>query len=102
MKHIDTRYHFVRERIATEEGGVEYVNTKDNVADLLAKAVSADVMETLRPGWECGLLARIRATRSRVVLRHSDDANTVMLTDVGVVIKPPKKTGGAGGYNLER
>ncbi|KAG2924474.1 hypothetical protein PC119_g3957 [Phytophthora cactorum] len=90
MKHIDTRYHFVRERIATEEGGVEYVNTKDNVADLLAKAVSADVMETLRPGWECGLLARIRATRSRVVLRHSDDAN------------PPKKTGGAGGYNLER
>ncbi|RAW43004.1 hypothetical protein PC110_g835 [Phytophthora cactorum] len=49
MKHIDTRYHFVRERIATEEGGVEYVNTKDNVADLLAKAVSADVMETLRP-----------------------------------------------------
>ncbi|KAG3200143.1 hypothetical protein PC128_g4774 [Phytophthora cactorum] len=93
MKHIDTRYHFVRERIATEERGVEYVNTKDNVADLLAKAVSADVMETLRPGWECGLLARIRATRSRV---------TVMLTDVGVVIKPPKKTGGAGGYNLER
>ncbi|KAG3098225.1 hypothetical protein PI124_g15424 [Phytophthora idaei] len=49
MKHIDTRYHSVRERIATEEVGVEYVNTKDNVADLLTKAVSADVMETLRP-----------------------------------------------------
>ncbi|OWZ03590.1 LOW QUALITY PROTEIN: RxLR effector protein [Phytophthora megakarya] len=48
MKHIDTRYHFVRERIATEEIGVEYVSTKENVADLLTKAVTSDVMQALR------------------------------------------------------
>lgn len=47
-KHIHTRYHFVRERIAMGDIIVEYVSTKDNVADLLTKAVTADVMSALR------------------------------------------------------
>ncbi|OWZ13146.1 polyprotein [Phytophthora megakarya] len=48
MQHIDMRYHFVRERIAAEEIATEYVNTKDNIADLLTTAVSNDVTESLR------------------------------------------------------
>jgi transposase InsO family protein len=47
-KHIHSRYHFVPERIEMGDAVVEYVSTKDNVADLLTKAVTADVLTALR------------------------------------------------------
>ena len=41
MKHIDVRYHFVREIL--EEGGViiQKIRTADNPADMLTKVVAA-------------------------------------------------------------
>ena len=39
-KHIDIRYHFVRERFAAGVIDVIYIPRDDNVADLMTKAVS--------------------------------------------------------------
>ena len=38
-KHIDVRYHFVRERIAKGCVRVDYVATAENVADIITKAL---------------------------------------------------------------
>ena len=36
-KHIDIRYHYIRERIEQEEVELFYVRTEDNIADILTK-----------------------------------------------------------------
>ena len=38
-KHIDVRYHFVRERITKGNVRVDYVSTAENVADIFTKAL---------------------------------------------------------------
>lgn len=40
-KHIDIRYHYLRERVQNRELKVEYLSTKDMIADLLTKPLSA-------------------------------------------------------------
>ncbi|KAJ1577101.1 hypothetical protein NDA12_002156 [Ustilago hordei] len=37
LKHIDTRYHFVRDHIQDGEIAIEFVGTVNNVADILTK-----------------------------------------------------------------
>ena len=37
LKHIDTRYHFIRDHIQDGEIEIEFVGTADNVADILTK-----------------------------------------------------------------
>jgi len=39
-KHIDVRYHFIRDKVNKNEIIVEYVNTQNNVADILTKGLS--------------------------------------------------------------
>ncbi|KNZ81947.1 Copia protein [Termitomyces sp. J132] len=39
VKHVDIKYHFLRERVASKEIEVRYINTRDNVADLFTKAL---------------------------------------------------------------
>ena len=46
-KHIDIRYHFVRELVEGLKISVVYINTKQMIADLLTKAVSRMTFETL-------------------------------------------------------
>jgi hypothetical protein len=36
-KHIDIRYHFLRERVAAKEVEVEHVPTERNIADIFTK-----------------------------------------------------------------
>ena len=36
-KHIDVRYHFLREQVTSERFKVRYVRTEEMVADLLTK-----------------------------------------------------------------
>ena len=36
-KHIDTQFHFVREKVQSKEISVEYCNSCDNMADIFTK-----------------------------------------------------------------
>jgi len=47
-KHIDIRYHFVREKYASGDIDVQYVCSRDQLADILTKALSRDVFKNLR------------------------------------------------------
>ena len=41
-KHINIRHHFIRDHIKNEDVVLRYVNTLDNAADLLTKALPLD------------------------------------------------------------
>ncbi|KAL2235602.1 UNVERIFIED_CONTAM: Retrovirus-related Pol polyprotein from transposon TNT 1-94 [Sesamum indicum] len=47
-KHIDTRYHFIRECISKEEVKLEYVKSQDQVANIFTKPLKSDVFKRLR------------------------------------------------------
>ena len=44
-KHIETDYHFVRERVASKELEIQFVHSKDRVADGFTKALSTRPFE---------------------------------------------------------
>jgi hypothetical protein len=46
-KHIDIRYHFIRQVVASGKVQLYYIDTKKNVSDLLTKATSRKVFSTL-------------------------------------------------------
>ena len=37
LKHIDTRYHFIRDHVQEGEIKIDFVGTADNIADILTK-----------------------------------------------------------------
>ena len=47
-KHIDIRYHFIRDQIDRGNIKLEYVSTKDMIADILTKALPRDAFEKCR------------------------------------------------------
>lgn len=47
-KHIDTRYHFLRDCVAKNKVEVKYVKTHDQVADIFTKPVKYDTFTKLR------------------------------------------------------
>ncbi|PKA64299.1 Retrovirus-related Pol polyprotein from transposon TNT 1-94 [Apostasia shenzhenica] len=47
-KHIEIDFHFVRERVATNQLKVSYISTKDQVADIFTKPLSRQRFELLR------------------------------------------------------
>eukprot|EP00253_Pinus_taeda_P031210 PITA_31210 len=47
-KHIDTQFHFVREKIQSNEIAVEYCKTCDNVADIFTKPLARVKFELFR------------------------------------------------------
>uniref|UniRef100_A0AAV1U9F8 CCHC-type domain-containing protein n=1 Tax=Peronospora matthiolae TaxID=2874970 RepID=A0AAV1U9F8_9STRA len=47
-KHIDIRYHFVREKVAEGKVVLEYCSTKDMKADLMTKPIPASQFQYLR------------------------------------------------------
>jgi hypothetical protein len=49
-KHIDIRYHFVRELVESLKIDVVYINTVDMIADLMTKAVSVAIFQRLLGG----------------------------------------------------
>ncbi|MCO5578305.1 hypothetical protein L7F22_032145 [Adiantum nelumboides] len=44
-KHIEVRYHYVRERLSAGEINLAYVPTQDNLADIFTKALSREKLE---------------------------------------------------------
>ena len=59
-KHIDTRYHFIRECIARKEVHLEFVKSHDHVIDILTKPLKYDTFNKLR-----ALLGVIKKTSLR-------------------------------------
>jgi hypothetical protein len=47
-KHIEVRYHFVRDYATKEMLNLEKVSTTDNVADAMTKSLSMDRFRSLR------------------------------------------------------
>jgi hypothetical protein len=47
-KHIEVRYHFVRDCATKEMLSLEKVSTTDNVADAMTKSLSTDRFRSLR------------------------------------------------------
>jgi hypothetical protein len=48
MKHIPTKYHFLREHVAEKNIIVEYVGTKEQVVDIFTKPLPRESFEYLR------------------------------------------------------
>jgi hypothetical protein len=49
-KHIDIQVHFIREAIETGEIALEYINTRDQLADILTKALPRVKFEVIKAG----------------------------------------------------
>jgi hypothetical protein len=47
MKHIPIKYHFLREQVAEKNIRVEYVGTKEQVADIFTKPLPREAFEYL-------------------------------------------------------
>ena len=45
-KHIDIKYHFIREKCANDEIKPEHVATTENVADLMTKAATKQKLDS--------------------------------------------------------
>ena len=47
-KHIYIKYHVLREKVGEKEIRLEYVNTKEKIADIFTKSLPKDTFEYLR------------------------------------------------------
>jgi hypothetical protein len=54
-KHIDTKLHFIRERVENEEVGIHYIPTEEMTADILTKSLPRVKVEKHR----CVLLGNL-------------------------------------------
>jgi hypothetical protein len=52
MKHIPIKYHFLREQVVEQSVKLEYIATKEHVADIFTKPLPRDTFEYLRQNWE--------------------------------------------------
>ena len=48
MKHIDTQFHFVREKVQSKDICVEYSNSCDNITDIFTKPLGCVKFELFR------------------------------------------------------
>ncbi|KAJ1588354.1 hypothetical protein NDA12_006582 [Ustilago hordei] len=56
LKHIDTKYHFIRDNVQDGKVRIKYINTADNLADLFTKPVGKTILQCMRQ--ELGLKAQ--------------------------------------------
>lgn len=50
LKHIDTKYHFIRDNVQDGKVRIKYINTADNLADLFTKLVGNTILQHTRQG----------------------------------------------------
>ncbi|SPC65616.1 related to retrotransposon protein [Ustilago sp. UG-2017b] len=50
LKHIDTKYHFIRDNIQDSKIKIKYINTAENLADVFTKPVGREVLQRARKG----------------------------------------------------
>jgi hypothetical protein len=79
-KHIDIRYHFVRERVADGSLDLEYLSTDQMLADILTKPLPHVKFLALRSLLGMGVATVVESRGSVEVAttssRHNDDMNT--------------------------
>jgi hypothetical protein len=54
MKHVDLRHKWIQEKVEAKEFEVDYISTKDQIADIFTKALTKEVFERLRQ--QCGIV----------------------------------------------
>lgn len=47
IKHLDTNYHFIRERVQKKDLTIHYIPTESQVASILTKGLQSCVCQTL-------------------------------------------------------
>jgi hypothetical protein len=57
MKHVDLRYKWIQEKIDQDEFQVEYVSTKEQLADIFTKALAKELFEKFRA--RCGVVKHL-------------------------------------------
>ena len=50
-KHIDVRYHWIREKVENESFHVKKIHTSENPADMLTKMIPKDKFELCKELW---------------------------------------------------
>ncbi|CCF50876.1 hypothetical protein NDA11_001912 [Ustilago hordei] len=50
LKHIDTKYHFIRDNVQDGKVKIKYINTTENLADIFTKPVGKDVLQHAQQG----------------------------------------------------
>jgi hypothetical protein len=48
LKHIPTKYHFLRDQVENQVVNMEYVPTKEKIADIFTKSLPIDTFEYLK------------------------------------------------------
>ncbi|SPC60898.1 related to retrotransposon protein [Ustilago sp. UG-2017b] len=50
LKHIDTKYHFIRDNVQDGKVKIKYIGTADNLADIFTKPVGKEVLQRAQQG----------------------------------------------------
>ncbi|SOV05267.1 uncharacterized protein UDID_17878 [Ustilago sp. UG-2017a] len=50
LKHIDTKYHFIRDNVQDGKVNIKYIGTEDNLANIFTKPVGKEVLRRARQG----------------------------------------------------
>ncbi|SOV01195.1 uncharacterized protein UDID_17597 [Ustilago sp. UG-2017a] len=64
LKHIDTKYHFVRNNVQEGRVQIKYVETTRNLADVLTKPIGRQAMQQARSGLHLQMPAAVYGTGS--------------------------------------
>ncbi|KAJ1575582.1 hypothetical protein NDA15_006716 [Ustilago hordei] len=64
LKHIDTKYHFVRNNVQEGRVQIKYVDTTRNLADILTKPIGRQAMQQARSGLHLQIPAAVYETGS--------------------------------------
>ncbi|KAJ1570908.1 hypothetical protein NDA11_005509 [Ustilago hordei] len=59
LKHIDTKYHFVRNNVQEGRVQIKYIDTTRNLADVLTKPIGRQAMQQARSGLHLQILAAV-------------------------------------------
>ncbi|KAJ1039095.1 hypothetical protein NDA10_004725 [Ustilago hordei] len=62
LKHIDTKYHFVRNNVQEGRVQIKYVDTTRNLADVLTKPIGRQAMQQARSGLHLQIPAAVYGT----------------------------------------
>ncbi len=70
-KHIDVLHHFTRERVARREVNFTYVQSSDQLADIMTKPLPSSKFKYCCDGIGLIIVKRIKETKKKRLLRPS-------------------------------